>query len=135
MGEGNQAIGAMFENEIRDIVRGNRPVTESAPELCSDVLKAGATSIAEITKLMEELQAARDYLHAEGERVHRMAERYAHLTTTASASVKIISESMGKWRNPELEVVGQPESMAPLLGASSEISSPALMTGPGAGGK
>ena len=122
MGEGNQAIVKMIEGEIRDIVRGNKPQADEVPELCSDVLKAGATSIAEITKLMDELQAARDYLRAEGERVQRMAERYAHLTNTASASVKIISESMGKWRNPELGVVAQPdvpsESQTPLLGSS-----------------
>jgi hypothetical protein len=95
----------MVEEEIQKIVRGSKQHAEDTPELCSDVLKAGATSIAEITKLMSELQAARDYLHAEGQRVHRMAERYAHLTKTASASVKIISESMGKWRSPELGVV------------------------------
>ena len=28
---------------------------------------------------------------------------YAHLTQTASASVKIIAESMGKWRTTEME--------------------------------
>ena len=107
MGEGNQAVVTMVEEEIQKIVRGSKRHAEETPELCSDVLKAGATSIAEITKLMSELQAARDYLHAEGQRVHRMAERYAHLTRTASASVKIISESMGKWRSPELGVIAQ----------------------------
>ena len=29
--------------------------------------------------------------------MHRLTTRYAHLTQTASASVKIISESLGKW--------------------------------------
>ena len=52
---------------------------------------------------MEELRAARDYLRSEGERVRSINARYAHLTRTASASVKIITESMGKWRTTEME--------------------------------
>ena len=48
-------------------------------------------------KLMGELQTARDYLQSEGERVRQMMVRYAHLAQTAS--VKIIAESVGKWRN------------------------------------
>ena len=53
------------------------------------------------------VSTARDYLEAEGERVRRLTTRYAHLTRTASASVKIIAESLGKWRNPELESISQ----------------------------
>jgi hypothetical protein len=52
---------------------------------------------------MEELRVARDYLKAEGERIRRANAHYAHLTSTASASVKIIAESMGKWRITEVE--------------------------------
>jgi hypothetical protein len=84
-----------FEGNIRTIVRGLR--SPSAAGLCDDILAAAATSIADIEKLIEELQIARDYLKAEGDRVHRLTTRYAHLTQSASASVKIISESLGKW--------------------------------------
>ena len=70
-----------------------------------DIVAFGANSIAEIEKLMEELRIARDYLRSEGERVKRINAQYAHLTKTASASVKIISESMGKWRTTELDAV------------------------------
>jgi hypothetical protein len=94
-----------IEGGIRAIVRSNRPA--SAAGLCDDILAAGATSIAEIEKLMADLQTARDYLEAEGERVRRLTTRYAHLTQTASASVKIIAESLGKWRNPEPESISQ----------------------------
>jgi len=55
------------------------------------------------------LRAARDYLRSEGERVRRVNARYAHLTRTASASVKIISESMGKWRTTEMEAATEAE--------------------------
>ena len=79
-----------FEGNIRTMVRDLR--SPSAAGLCDDILAAAATSIADIEKLIEELQIARDYLKAEGDRVHRLTTRYAHLTQTASASVKIISE-------------------------------------------
>lgn len=75
----------------------------NATELGDDIVAFGATSIGEIEKLMEELRTARDYLRSEGERVRRKNAHYAHLTRTASASVKIIAESMGKWRTTEIE--------------------------------
>ena len=84
-----------FEGNIRTMVRDLR--SPSSAGLCDDILAAAATSIEDIEKLIEELQIARDYLKAEGDRVHRLTTRYAHLTQTASASVKIISESLGKW--------------------------------------
>jgi hypothetical protein len=79
----------------------------NATEIGDDIVAAGAISIGEIEKLMEELRTARDYLKAEGERVRRMNARYAHLTNTASASVKIIAESMGKWRTTEIEAAAE----------------------------
>ena len=110
MDEGNPAAVTIVVDEIRQIVLRNKHQAGITPELCNDVLEAGAASIAEISKLIEELQVARDYLHSEGERVHRMVERYAHLTTTASASVKIVSDSLGKWvARPESGVVPQPD--------------------------
>jgi hypothetical protein len=75
----------------------------NATEPGDDIVAFGATSIGEIEKLMEELRIARDYLRSEGERVRRINAHYAHLTRTASASVKIIAESMGKWRTTEIE--------------------------------
>ena len=110
----------MLEGEIRALVRGHRPAkaAEPAAETCDDVLAVGATSIADIEKLMEELQTARDYLQSEGERLRQVNARYAHLAQTASASVKVIAESLGKWR--ELETVRQaPVGMprAPSLSA------------------
>jgi hypothetical protein len=89
----------------------------------SRILAAGATSIADIEKLIAELQTARDYLKAEGDRVRRLTNRYAHLAQTASASVKIIAESLGKWHNPERE------SLCQVHPAKSEALAPALVPG------
>jgi hypothetical protein len=100
-----------IEEEIRNSVRGDRLTdrfTKSAPpgegaremsETLGELLqKVGATSIAEIDKLISDLQAARSYLKAEGDRIQQEMTRYAHLSDTASASVKIITESLGQWR-------------------------------------
>ena len=70
-------------------------VNQSIGELID---KVSATSIAEIEKLISDLQAVRDYLKAEGDRIQQEMARYAHLSDTASASVKIIAEKLGQWR-------------------------------------
>ncbi len=101
---------AMLEGGIRTLVRRNREA--KATESCEDVLAAGATSIADIDKLMEELQIARDFLKSEGERVRLVNARYGHMAQTASASVKIIAESLGKWRN--LEAVSDAPAKMPV---------------------
>jgi len=48
--------------------------------------------------MIGELQAAKDFLESEGERVQREAEHYTTLTQMASASVKIISDILAGWR-------------------------------------
>ena len=86
------------ENEARDAANAPGSQATEAAELCGDLIRAGAASVSEIEKLMGELQAARDYLQIEGERLQREATRYAHLTQSALSSVKMVSESMDKWR-------------------------------------
>jgi len=77
----------------------------NAVERSDDVLAAGETSIAEIERLIDQLQAARDFLRAEADRVRQMNARYSHLTRTASASVGILAERLGKWQNAEMDAV------------------------------
>jgi len=84
------------EGDIRALVRGNRPA--DAPGASDDAIAAGATSIADIEKLMAELLVARDFLQSEGDRIRRINANYRHLAETASASVKVIAETIGKWR-------------------------------------
>jgi hypothetical protein len=94
-----------IKGAIRELVLGtSRPVNvpRHLAGPCDDILAVGAKSIADIEKLIEELQTARDYLKVEGERVRWLTARYAHLARTASASVKIIAENLGKWRSPDL---------------------------------
>ena len=91
--------------ELPGLVNQELPAAKQSntTENGDDIVAFGDASIGEIEKLIEELRAARDYLRSEGERVKSINARYAHLTRTASDSVKIIAESMGKWRVPEME--------------------------------
>jgi hypothetical protein len=85
-----------LEGDIRSLVRGNKPA--DAPGFSDDAIAIGATSIADIEKLMAELLVARDFLQTEGDRIRRINASYRHLAETASASVKVITETIGKWR-------------------------------------
>lgn len=102
----DQALPGLIKTDMA--LPGGRQ--SNATEPGDDIVAIGAISIGEIEKLMEELRTARDYLRSEGERVRRMNARYAHLTQTASASVKIIAESMGKWRTTELEAAPEADA-------------------------
>jgi hypothetical protein len=90
-----------IEGAVHAVVRVNKTANTVADG--QDALAAGAASVADIEKLMAELLVARDYLDAEGERVRRINANYLHLAQTASASVQVIAESLGKWRVPEEE--------------------------------
>ena len=91
----------MIESESRALVHAEAPSTPKSEidvEIAPLVQKLGTTSIAEIEKMIGELQEARDFLQAEGERVQRETEHYTTLTQMASASVKIISDTVAGWR-------------------------------------
>jgi hypothetical protein len=89
----------IVESETRDLVYSGVPTPESETdvEIAPLVQKVGATSIAEIEKMIGELQEARDFLQSEGERVQRETNHYTTLTQMASASVKIISDTVAGW--------------------------------------
>jgi hypothetical protein len=90
----------IIESETRDLVHSGAPTrkSETDVDIAPLVQKIGATSIAEVEKMIGELQAEKDFLESEGERVQREAEHYTTLTQMASASVKIISDTVGGWR-------------------------------------
>jgi hypothetical protein len=116
-----QALTAI-ESESRDLVHAGTPTTpksETEVEIASLVQKVGATSIAEIEKLIGELLEAKDFLQSERERVQRETERYTNLTQMASASVRIISDTVAGWREAGHPLRNQPKS------GELEVTSPA----------
>ena len=93
-------------NGVRDRLTDRAAGSKPQPDVTGDVNqsvgalidKVSATSIAGFEKLISDLENARNYLKAEGDRIQKDMARYAHLSDTASASVKIISERFGQWR-------------------------------------
>jgi hypothetical protein len=103
MEPGKWALDALasLESETRRLVQTEAPSTPTAEtdvEIAPLVQKVGATSIAEIEKLIGKLQEAKDFLKSEGDRVQREVANYTNLTQMASASVKIISDTVAGWR-------------------------------------
>ena len=95
-----QAVAANLavEGEVCDLARAKLSTpTETDPEIAPLIEKVGATSIAEIDRLIAELQDARNYLISEGERIERETVRYANLTLMASATTRIISDAVSQW--------------------------------------
>ena len=95
-------INSVRSDALTDFLAGLKP----QPDMVGDVNQAigalidnvSTTSIAEIEKLISDLETVRNYLKSEGDRVQQEIARYAHLSDTASASVKIIAERLGQWR-------------------------------------
>jgi hypothetical protein len=103
---------SMIDREIRDIIRRESvlapksppPASNDSGEIGTDKLnvlidKVSAHSVKEIDRLIAELKSVRDYLQAEGERVQREISSYAHVSQTAMASVRVIIDSMGQWKD------------------------------------
>ena len=105
------AAASAAEGEIRDFVRRDRdPLAgrrtrlqsgagDADTDIASLIQRVAGSSVAEIDRLIAELQSVRDYLQAESDRVQRETTRFTHLSQTALASVKIITESMGQWKS------------------------------------
>jgi hypothetical protein len=121
LGEIDQAAASEFEGEIREFVRRDvsfwrrqqrqEPATDAVAESVNSVLqRVSSASIEEIERVIGELQTMRDMLRAEGERVQREIAGYANLSQAAMASMKIMSESLSRWK-PAPAIRHEPEPL------------------------
>jgi len=111
----NLAAVSEVEAGIRDFVRNDiaylrRPVTspETAPleanadatvnNVNSLIQRVAGTSLAEIEKLIGELESLRDLMHAEGQRVQREISGYAQLSQAAMKSTRMIADNVSQWK-------------------------------------
>jgi|ERR1700709_2558095 hypothetical protein len=115
--DGNLAAVTEVEAGIRDFVRNDiaylrRPSVPS-PETTvpldataeatvnnvnSLIQRVAGTSLAEIEKLISELESLRDLLHAEGQRVQREISGYAQLSQAAMKSTRMIADNVTQWK-------------------------------------
>jgi hypothetical protein len=101
-GEGQSSASAAIEAPTSQAPTSQKADAATAADLTSEsimplIQKIAAGSIAEIERMIGELQATRSFLQSEGERIHQETIRFAQLNQTATASVKIISESISEW--------------------------------------
>ena len=115
--EGDTEFAAVSEVEagIRDFVRNDiaylrRPAVvantepldqnhESAVNSVNSLIqRVAGTSLAEIEKLISELEGLRDLLHAEGQRVQREISGYAQLSQAAMKSTRMIADNVSQWK-------------------------------------
>src|SRR5262245_60216283 len=69
-----------------------------ASKINSVLQRVTASSVQEIDKLISELEASRDMLQSEAERVRREIVQYSTLSQAALQSTKIITESLTQWK-------------------------------------
>jgi len=114
--DGDQDAVSEVEAGIRDFVRNDvaylrRPAigNPEAPPLepsaeatvnsvNSLIQRVAGTSLAEIEKLISELESLRDLLHAEGQRVQREISSYAQLSQAAMKSTRMIADNVTQWK-------------------------------------
>ncbi len=94
-----------FEGEIREFIRRDpalrRPLAErvddgenGAETLTSLIERVSVATVAEIDRVMAELQGIRALLQSEGERVRREITGYAGLSQSAVATMKVIADTL-----------------------------------------
>jgi len=115
--EADTELAAVSEVEagIRDFVRNDiaylrRPAVIANTEpldtnhetavnsVNSLIQRVAGTSLAEIEKLIGELEGLRDLLHAEGQRVQREISGYAQLSQAAMKSTRMIADNVSQWK-------------------------------------
>jgi hypothetical protein len=95
-----QAVAANLavEGEVCDLAHAKLSTpTETDPEIAPLIEKVGATSIAEIDRLLAELEDAKNHLQSEEKRIEQDLARYTNLAQMTSLTAKIISDAVSQW--------------------------------------
>jgi hypothetical protein len=107
--ETQTAAAAQVEGELGELIRRDiaplrrpqlvEPNGDAAVSHVNSLIdRVSGGSVKEIERLIAELQALRDFLLNEGQRVQREITGYAQMSQSAISSTKIMVESVGKWK-------------------------------------
>jgi hypothetical protein len=92
------AASLAVEGEVCDLPNARLWMQAAGAEIAPLIQRLGATSTAEIERLIVDLQEAKDHLQSESERIERETLRYTSLTQMASTTAKIISDAVSQWQ-------------------------------------
>jgi hypothetical protein len=109
LGDVDRQASNEFEGEIREFIRrdvsARRPGAEpganaqvESDNLNSLLERVSGATVAEIDRLIGELQTIRSLLQSEGDRVRREITGYAGLSQSAVATMKVINETLTQLR-------------------------------------
>jgi ABC-type transporter Mla subunit MlaD len=111
LGEVDRQVSSEFEGEIREFIRRDvstrrpgatgEPLATSQAEsdnLNSLLERVSGATVAEIDRLIAELQTIRSLLQSEGDRVRREITGYAGLSQSAVATMKVINDTLTQLR-------------------------------------
>ena len=90
---------------------------ETDAEIATFIQKVEAASIAEIDRLLAELEDAKNHLQSEEKRIEQEVARYTNLARMASTTAKIISDAVSQWHPARNE---QKSSTSKATPASTE---------------
>jgi hypothetical protein len=110
------AANTEIKQEIYELAHAELSAqAETDAEIATFIQKVEATSIAEIDRLLSDLEEAKNYLQSEGKRIELEMARYTNLTQMTSLTAKIISDAVSQWHPAR----NQPKSNAPEVTAAS----------------
>jgi hypothetical protein len=96
-----------FEGEIREFIRRDvsmrltrqeLPASPGVENVTALIERVSGASVAEIDHLIAELQALRQMLLSEGERVRHEITGYAGLSQSAMTSLRMIADTLAQFR-------------------------------------
>jgi hypothetical protein len=113
------AANLVVEGEVCDLAHAevSTQTETDTTEIAPLIQQIGDTSIAEIDRLITDLQEAKSYLQSEGERIERETVRYTNLTQMASFTAKIIFDAISQWHPASNQ---QKTSASEVTAASAE---------------
>jgi hypothetical protein len=113
------AANLVVEGEVCDLAHAevSTQTETDTTEIAPLIQQVEATSIAEIDRLIADLQEAKSYLQSEGERIERETVRYTNLTQMASFTAKIIFDAISQWHPATKQ---QKPSASEVTAASTE---------------
>jgi hypothetical protein len=97
------AASLAVEGEVCDLPNTRLWMQAADAEIAPLIQRLGATSTAEIERLIVELQEAKDHLQSESERIERETLRYTSLSQMASTTARIISDAVSQWHPARTE--------------------------------